>query len=89
MYRSLIGIYLINAAFSFKERNRRVNVFPITLGPYGSNLSNVIKVIGPLMHQLDGATELMINGEKTMVCAFTIAYIGDMPQQNENASFLS
>ena len=89
MYRSLMGIYLINAAFSFQERNRRVNVFPLTLGPHGSNLSDVIKAIGPLMSQLDRGLEVMINGEPTFICAFTMAYLGDMPQQNENSGILN
>lgn len=41
------------------------------------------------MYDLDGGIFLTINGKKTLVCAFTLAYLGDMPQQNENAGFLS
>lgn len=46
IYRALIGLYIINAAFTILERRRRTNIFPLTIGPYSSNLEGVIDVIG-------------------------------------------
>jgi hypothetical protein len=86
-YRTLIGWYIIIAALKFEDRSRRANVYPITLGPHGSNLADVAKALQPFMLALEGGVELDIRGIKTFVCAFSLAYIGDMPQQNKNAGF--
>ena len=45
--RSLMGMYLIMANLSFRERARRANVLPLTLGPHGSNFADVV---GALQH---------------------------------------
>ena len=89
MYRCLMGMYLMIAAFSSRERYRRTNVFPLTLGPHGSNFPDVIEALGGMMQQLDRGLTLSINGLETFVCVFTMAYTGDMPQQQENSGFLS
>ncbi|KAI9749166.1 MAG: Glutathione reductase [Chaenotheca gracillima] len=86
MYRSITGIYIIPAALSTRERARRVNVFPLTLGPHGSAFNEVICTMQSLTH-LDGGMDLTINGERIHVCAYPLAFIGDMPQQQENAGF--
>jgi hypothetical protein len=39
------------------------------------------------MVALEGGINLDIRGEKVFVCAFSMAYIGDMPQQNKTAGF--
>lgn len=44
--RALIGLYIINGAFTILERRRRTNIFPLTIGPYSSNLEGVIDTIG-------------------------------------------
>jgi hypothetical protein len=54
-YRSIMGIYLIPAALSFQERARRANVFPLTLGPHGSNFADVI---GAMKARLVGLIEV-------------------------------
>jgi hypothetical protein len=86
-YRSLMGWYIIIAALTFEERSRRANVYPITLGPHGSNFTDVARALEPFMWTLEGGVDLDIRGEKILVCAFSLAYIGDMPQQNKNAGF--
>lgn len=86
-YRTLMGWYIIIAALTFEERSRRANVHPITLGPHGSNLADVAKALQPFMLALEGGVELDIRGNEILVCAFSLAYIGDMPQQNKNADF--
>lgn len=88
MYRTLMGVYMIIAAFTFRERARRSNVLPLTLGPHGSNFSDVVNALQALYH-LDGGQVLNINGKDTLVCVYTLAFIGDMPQQQENSGFLS
>jgi hypothetical protein len=86
-YRSLMGIYLLIAAFGFEERNRRANVFPVTLGPHGSNFNEVINCLTGL-RELDRGVSLPLP-QPTRVCAFTLAFLGDMPQQQANAGFKS
>lgn len=49
MYRALIGFYIQNRAFTILERKRRTNVFPLTIGPYSSNLEGVIQAIGSFL----------------------------------------
>jgi hypothetical protein len=75
--RSLIGIYDIIASLTIQERNRRQNVLALTLGPHGSNLDNVILALQSLI-PLDKGIPIDINGEKTTVYVFTMAFIGDM-----------
>jgi hypothetical protein len=48
MLRSIMGFYLIMAAFSVIDRNRRANVIPLTLGPHGSNFDDVVKCLEEL-----------------------------------------
>ena len=87
MYRSLVGIYFILAGLSVTKRKRRANVFILTLGPYGSELKHICEVLKPGLEQLDRGTEVMINGEEKILYAFIIAWLGDMPQQQDNSEF--
>lgn len=68
------------AGISFYKRARRTNVFPITLGPYGSNFVAIVNAIGDKgLTALDKGVEIEIAGERVLLIAFTFAYIGDMP----------
>ena len=85
VYRTLMGVYLNFAALSFQERTRRANVVPITLGPHGSNFADVVDAL-KLLTPLDAGVEVELRpGEKVLLCAFTMAYTGDMPQQQKNS----
>ena len=86
-YRSLMGVYLLLASFCFKERMRRVNVYPLTLGPHGSNLNDVLDALSSLRN-LDKGVVLELP-QPTRVCIFPLCTIGDMPQQQANAGFKS
>ena len=86
MYRSLMGIYMIPACLSMAERSKRTNIYSITLGPHGSNFHDVISSLGAL-RDLDKGIEVDIDGQRTTVVAFALAFLGDMPQQNDNAGF--
>ncbi|SMR42193.1 unnamed protein product [Zymoseptoria tritici ST99CH_1E4] len=89
MYRSLLGCYFLNGAFGSKERNRRMNLIPFTIGPHGSNTTEVVAAIAPLLAPLDAGMKLDLNGVETVVCAMPFFFIGDMPQQAANAGFLT
>lgn len=88
MYRTLMGVYLIIAAFTFREHSRRSNVLLLTLSPHGSNFSDVVNALQALYH-LDAGQVLQINNQDIFVCVYTLAYLGDMPQQQENSGCLS
>lgn len=38
--------------------------------------------------ELDAGVEVLVNGKPVRMLAFALAYIGDMPQQAWNASFM-
>lgn len=89
MYRTLLGIYLICAGLRTQEQSRRMNVLPLTLGPHGSDFSDVVSALSPSLSRLDEGVNLNINGVDTFVCAYIMCYIGDTPQQQVNAGFKS
>ena len=87
MYRSLLRIYFILAGLTVKERKRQSNIFPLTFGPNGSELKDICDAIRPGISALDCGMSITINGEEQVVCAFIMAWIGDMPQQQDNSGF--
>lgn len=89
MYRSLMGIYVTMAGLSWRERKRRANVLPLTLGPHASDFTDVIKILEPGLAALDRGLKVDINGVETLICVFTMAFTGDMKQQQENSGFMS
>lgn len=87
-YKSLMGWYVIPAGLTFQERARRASVYPLTFGPHGSDLQDVIRALASVK-ELDAGVKISVHGKPTLLCAFTIAYIGDMPQQQINPSMKS
>lgn len=88
--RSITGFYFILANLPFLERNRRTNVIPITLSPYRSNLQGIVDIVGPSLLELEARVKVTIpDGSTVILNTQTIAYIGNIPQQQENASILS
>lgn len=70
MYRALIGMYLFLAPLTNKERRRRANIIPLTLGPYSYNLLEVIDAIGAVVAALDTGIEIqLVNRTKKIVYA--------------------
>lgn len=95
MYRSLTGIYMIPSNLPMRERNRLANIFPITLGPHGSSLDDVLSCLEPASKALEKGVMMQLNlgrgsehTKEIRVCTFALGYLGDTPQQNENAGFL-
>lgn len=90
MRRSITGFYFIPANLPFAERNRRANVLPFTLGPHGSNMDGIVDAVGASLRELDAGVEVtMPDGKKIILLVFTLVYIGDTPQQQENSGMLS
>lgn len=89
VYRSLMGIYLIPAGLTAEDRKKRQNLYPVTLGPHATNFHDVIMSLNGLT-ELDHGTTLNsydVDGNTVSINAFCLAFLGDMPQQNENAGF--
>lgn len=79
LYRLLIGIYFILVLLSSRERDRRANVFPLILGPYGSNFADIVEAI-KLLAVLDCSVEVYIPRIGTvLLIAFTFAFLSNMP----------
>ncbi|KAI0550499.1 hypothetical protein F4679DRAFT_572871 [Xylaria curta] len=87
MYKSCMGVYNEIAALPKAEHARQINVFPLTLGPHGSNFADVIKALEP-MKALDKGLIVQINGQRVVLCAPVFAFTGDMPQQQVNSGTL-
>lgn len=77
-YRSLMGVYIQIAAFNFHERMRRASVFPLTLGPHGSNLNDIVNALQGLRHFNKGV--VLELPQLTRICVFAICFLGDMSQ---------
>lgn len=69
---------------------RLSNVFPVTLGPHGSQLRDFIEPLSVAGRALDKGIILEVgpNREKRFVAFFAMGYFGDMPQQQGGAGFL-
>ncbi|KAH8744115.1 hypothetical protein F5882DRAFT_313248, partial [Hyaloscypha sp. PMI_1271] len=78
-YRTLIGIYIILARLSTKERSRRANIFLITLRPHGLNFDEVIKALA-LLRPLDKGINTTINSEDIFLAIFYLCFIRDIIQ---------
>ncbi|KAI1828553.1 hypothetical protein F4861DRAFT_534975 [Xylaria intraflava] len=88
MYRSLMGVYLTPEFLPPQLRSRRANIFPLTLGPHGADLTDVLAGLFH-MKDLDAGTELDLWGRKVFVCSFVNCITGDMPSQQKLAGCLS
>ena len=77
MYRTLMNMYLIIVAFSFRERARKANVFSFTLKFHDSNFSDVVDSLLIIL-KLNVDVILLVENKSTYVCVFTLAYVKDM-----------
>jgi len=85
-YRSILGFYFTIGALTFQERLRKANVLPMTLGPHGQNFDDAVDAL-QILRPLEEGVLMDIGGKQCLICAFTLCYTGDMPQQQENAGF--
>jgi hypothetical protein len=72
-----MGFYTILARFIVREKNRRANVFPPTLGPHGLYLDNIIWALSSL-RPLDKGISTTINGEETTFCVFILNFLTNL-----------
>lgn len=79
MYRALKAFYLIPACLTYEKRRKLANVFTLTLEPHGASIHDIAKAFSRPIQDLDRGMRLDINGETSQVCAFTMAFLGDMP----------
>lgn len=56
-------MYFIAIGLIAQQRNRRTNVLPFTLGPYSSNIDDVVKAIGLILRTLDRSQIVCFLGE--------------------------
>lgn len=78
MYRSLIGIYMFAAGLSAKERARRHNILPLTLGPHGTMFKDVVESLDGL-HKLDRGIEVdWYDGQKMLVFGFVLGFLSKL-----------
>ncbi|KAK4208148.1 hypothetical protein QBC37DRAFT_297257 [Rhypophila decipiens] len=85
--RSLVGYYVTPANFTAHDRRRRYNTFPILFSPRGSNFNDVVDKLRVLL-PLDKGNKVVIKGQEHLLCAFTLCFTEDMPQQSANSSCL-
>ena len=78
IYRSILGIYVRIIGLSWMKGKRRANVLPLILGPHASEFADMIKVFEAGLTALDSGVKMELNGIETAVCAFALAFVGDM-----------
>jgi hypothetical protein len=86
---SILGVYTVPANLPLRDRLSPKNLFPLTLGPMGSNTTHAAEILRKTEKQLAGGFNTIINGQEVSIISFDIAKTGDMPQQNENCALNS
>ena len=90
MYKTLMSMYVMFAAFSFRERTRQVNVLSLTLESHESNFFDVIAVLRSSLTSLERDELLKLNDkQKIFLCVFILSFLEDMSQQNENFEMMN
>ena len=88
MYCALKAFYWIPANLPYKERRKLANIFTLSLGPHGADIEDVVRSFVKLFKGLDHGCQMKLGDEIITVCAFTMAFLGDMPQQADNCGVL-
>lgn len=79
LYRLLIGIYFILVSLYARKRDRRANVFPLTLGPYSSNFVDIVEAIKLLATLNQGIEVYIPDRGNILLVAFTIVFLSNIP----------
>ena len=61
-------------------------MLPLTLRLYKSNFKNIVKALIFIL-KLNKGIFININSEEVFICIFTLLYINDILQQQENSGF--
>lgn len=90
MYRYVVGCYWTPANLDATSRKKTVNHFTLTLGPFGSALTDITDCLSPASKALGSGIDMVLtNGESVFVTSFLLAVTGDMPQQLANVGVRS
>lgn len=85
-YKSLQGVYLQPACLDEPGRFTLQNMWVLTIGPFGTDTSQIAKCFEKEGNGLGGGIKLK-NGD--ILIMFPLCITGDMPQQNHNAGIMS
>ena len=88
MYRFIMKWYLISTTLNVKNRNRRSNVHVLILESHEFNFDDVVVVVESNLKILNREMYMMINEQKTFVCAFIHDFIENMSQQLNNRKLM-
>jgi hypothetical protein len=80
MHKPTKGIYVQPAHLDETDRKRQINILPLTLGPFRAAWEDIVKALE------QGVQVTLDDGTNIIICAPCLADIGDMPQQQANAS---
>ena len=84
MYRAILGVYLNCMSLLERQRNRKVNIFPLILSPHTISFIDI-------MHSLLGLTEIDQGAEIDSISFIYTPILfqsGNIKQQQENAGYL-
>jgi hypothetical protein len=91
-YRSLLAVYTGIANLPEQERRRLHNLKLLTVGPFGSSLTDVIRALAPAGKALDRGMILDLHigncRMQSYVCAYQFLHTSDLPQQNDSSGTL-
>ena len=88
MYRALKAFYLISICLTYKKRRKLANMFILSLRSHRTELNDVIKAFVKPIQKLNRGTQLKVNDNLKIVCAFAITFLDDMSQQANNVGFM-
>jgi hypothetical protein len=89
MYPALKGFYIIPIGLFYSERRLLGNIFTLTLSLHGASIDDVVASFRSELDKLSRGTWMTVNGAKTLVTAFPLAFTGDVPQQAKNSGALA
>ncbi|KAI5299975.1 hypothetical protein KEM56_002840, partial [Ascosphaera pollenicola] len=72
------------ATLNSSRRRRSESIYALAFGPHGANFPDVIGTIAPGLAALDGGVDVCFKGEEIRIISYSICFLGDMPQQNQN-----
>ena len=88
-YQSLMRIYIISADLNANKQIKQSNVFVLTLEPHDFQFDDVIAALQSALFKLNQELIITINNEEVFVCAYTLAFVEDMPQQQANKKLMN
>ena len=80
-YHFMFEIYVIFSKLNLQKRIKKFNVFTLTFDFHDATLLNVIDVMHQFLHNLNKNVRMNIDDQKSMMCAYTFAFIENMSQQ--------